>query len=74
MMMKFRVTKDLEYVSGYLRYGHLEGVVEVKSQEELDELIENGSIAEYLKVVVDDFTVDDYAESDEAVEYTLVEE
>lgn len=34
-MKKFRVTQDLDYVMGHLRYGHLEGEFEAESKEEL---------------------------------------
>ncbi len=33
--MKFRISQDCDYVNGYLRYGHLEGEIEVNSKEEL---------------------------------------
>ena len=38
--MKFRVTQDLDYVNGFLRYGHKEGIVEVESEDELKEMID----------------------------------
>ena len=57
--MKFNVTADLDWVSGYLRYGHLEGIVDVTSEEELKALIDSGAIRDYLDIVVDDlrFTI-----------------
>lgn len=36
-MTRFRVTRDLDYVTGHLRYGHLEGEFEAESKEELME-------------------------------------
>ena len=27
-MTKFKVTQDLDYISGHLRYGHFEGIIE----------------------------------------------
>ena len=60
--MKFNVTADLDWVSGHLRYGHLEGIVDVGSEEELDALLETGDIKHYLDLVVDDYEVDDYAD------------
>lgn len=62
--MKFKVTADLDWVSGYLRYGHLEGIVNVESEEELEVLIESGSINDYLDLVIDDYEVNDYADPD----------
>lgn len=43
-----------------MRYGHLEGIVDVASEEELKALIDSGAIRDYLDVVVDDFEVYDY--------------
>lgn len=70
--MKFNVTADLDWVSGHLRYGHLEGIVDVESEEELDALIESGDIKHYLDLVVDDYEVDDCADP-EKYEFTRVD-
>lgn len=35
----YKVYADLDYVSGYLRYGHLEGEIKCESEEELKEMI-----------------------------------
>ena len=32
--MKFKVTQECDYVQGHLRYGHYEGIVEVKAEIE----------------------------------------
>lgn len=45
-----------------MRYGHLEGIVDVGSEEELESLIDSGDIKHYLDLVVDDYEVDDYAD------------
>lgn len=58
--MKFNITADLDWVAGHLRYGHLEGIVDVTSEEELEALIESGDIKDYLDLVVDDYEVNDY--------------
>lgn len=55
-----------------MRYGHLEGIVDVGSEEELDALIESGDIKHYLDLVVDDYEVDDYADP-EKYEFTRVD-
>ena len=70
--MKFMVTADLDWIQGYLRYGHLEGVVEVESEDELNELIESGDIVDYLSVVVDDYRVEDW-DDPERFEYSEIE-
>lgn len=70
--MKFLVTADLDYVQGHLRYGHLEGVVDVESEDELNKLIDSGEIEEYLSVVVDDYRIEGLGEP-EHFEYIEVE-
>ena len=57
--MKFLVTADVDYVMGHLRYGHLEGVIECESEEELKEMIENKNLDGYLDLVVDSYEVED---------------
>lgn len=62
--MKFLVTADLDWIQGRLRYGHLEGIVEVESEEELEEMINSEAINDYLDLIVDDYSVDYYEEPD----------
>lgn len=71
--MKFRVTRDADYVTGHLRYGHQEGIVEVKSEKELLKMIKNGSLEEYLELVVDDYCVDDVDYGNNEFEYEAIE-
>lgn len=70
--MKFNVDVDCDYVMGHLRYGHLEGKVEAESEEQLREMIEDGSIRDYLNLVVDDYAVDDYDADWNSVRYTEI--
>lgn len=56
--MKFKVTADVNYVMGHLRYGHLEGIIEAKSEEELKEMLKDPDVRDDLKLVVDDYEVD----------------
>lgn len=58
--MKFNVTADLDWVSGHARC-HLEGIVNVDSEEELKALIGSGAIDDCIEAVVDDFEVDIFA-------------
>ena len=39
-MKKFMVTQECDYVTGYLRYGHFEGIIEANSLEEAKKIIE----------------------------------
>lgn len=71
-MKKFLVTADLDYVAGYLRYGHLEGIVKAESEEALKEMMKKKNFVRYLDVVVDDYRIDDYGDIGE-YEYEEVE-
>ena len=71
--MKFRVTANLDWVSGHLRYGHLEGIVEAESEEALELKIKNPDFRYILDLVVDDYEVDDYGDVGE-YEITKVED
>ena len=61
-MKEYKVTIPVDYVQGHLRYGHLEGIVEVENEEELKKLIESKDIAEYLDIEIDDYSVDSYGD------------
>ena len=61
-MLKFRVTADVGYVSGHLRYGHLEGVVEAESENKLKKMMKSPGFDDLLDLVVDDYRVDDYGD------------
>ncbi len=63
-MKKFRVTKECDYVQGYLRYGHLEGVFEAESKEEVEKMFADNFFGD-LDLIVDDYRVDGYELSDE---------
>ena len=64
-MKKILIDAPLEYVAGHLRYGHLEGVIEVSDEEfkkfkenPIDFLYDNEYIDE-LDLLIDDWRVDD---------------
>jgi len=63
--MKFRVSKNCDYVQGHLRCGHAETIVECDSREELDEIIYDREFKYELDVIVDDYEIDHYELSDE---------
>lgn len=57
--MKFRITQDCD-AFGYLRYGHLEGVIEASSEEDAFAKIKSGEASDFLKFVLDDYELNDY--------------
>ena len=78
-MKKILIDAPLEYVAGHLRYGHLEGVIEVSDEEfekfkenPIDFLYDNEYIDE-LDLLIDDWRVDDRGPIDrvEWLEYEL---
>lgn len=71
--MKFRVTQDLDYVNGFLRYGHKEGIVEVESEDKLKEMIDSGKIFNYMDVEIDDYSIEDYDDGDNKVEWEQID-
>lgn len=71
--MKFFVTANVDWVMGYLKYGHVEGIVEVESEEELEDLIESGSIIHHVNLIVDNYRVEDY-EIPDKYEWSKIEE
>lgn len=64
-MKKILIDAPLEYVAGHLRYGHLEGVIEISDEEfekfkenPIDFLYDNEYIDE-LDLLIDDWRVED---------------
>lgn len=64
-MKKILIDAPLEYVAGYLRYGHLEGIIEIPDEEfekfkenPIDFLYDNEYIDE-LDLLIDDWRVND---------------
>jgi hypothetical protein len=68
--MKFELYQELDYVQGHLRYGHRKGIVEVESEEELKQMIEDGDLD--LDVIVDDYEIDDWSAGDNKVDYKII--
>jgi hypothetical protein len=71
--MKFKVSQKCDYVMGHLRYGHLEGVVDVKDEEELKGLIESDEITDYMEFRVDDYEIEECDTGCNKIEYQLME-
>ena len=58
-MAKFKVRQDADYLVGYLRYGHREGVIETNLVEDALNKLQNEGYIDYLDLVVDDYEVED---------------
>lgn len=56
-MKEYKVNVPVDYITGHLRYGHLECEVEAESKEEALEKAKN---YEDFDLVVDDYEVDSY--------------
>ena len=72
-MKKFMVTQECDYVTGYLRYGHFEGIIEDNSLEEAKKIMEEEGSHDLLSLVVDDYSVDDYDVGDNGYEFEEVD-
>lgn len=70
--MKFRVTQNLDYVQGHLRYGHREGIIEAESLEEAKKIVEDDPYI--LNVIVDDYSLEDYDDGGNPFEFEEVQE
>lgn len=77
--MRILVEYPVDWIAGHLRYGHMEGVIDLSKEEYAefqkdpavylkshDELIEN------LDLLVDDYRVDDYCKDIDDVSYTEI--
>lgn len=72
-MSKYLVYAPVDYVTGYLRYGHFEAEIEIPD----DKLDDEEWIAEKVRrsgdLLIDDYRIDDYGEI-ESLELTKLEE
>ena len=72
-MSKYLVYAPVDYVTGYLRYGHFEAEIEIPD----DKLDDEEWIAETVRrsgeLLIDDYRIDDYGEI-ESLELTKLEE
>lgn len=72
-MKKFMVTQECDYVTGYLRYGHFEGIIEANSLEDAKKIMEEEGSHDLLSLVVDDYSVDDYDVGNNGYEFEEVD-
>jgi hypothetical protein len=72
-LSKYLVYAPVDYVTGYLRYGHFEAEIEIPD----DKLDDEEWIAEKVRrsgeLLIDDYRIDDYGEI-ESLELTKLEE
>ena len=73
-MAKFRVSQEADYVMGYLRYGHREGVIEAESKEDALNKLKNEGYTDYLDFVLDDYSCEDVEYGDNEFEIEEMEE
>ena len=79
MNKKVKFNIPLDYVIGYLRYGHKEGILELTEEEfkELQEdpldFIYNQDILCDLDLIIDDYRVEDYGDVLE-VNYEVIDD
>ena len=76
-MITVAINAPIEWISGYLRYGHFEGSVDL-TEEEFEQFKENPEQAfeelqlyRYCDIIADDYRVEDYGDIEE-VNYMIV--
>lgn len=62
-MPKIKLTQELDYISGHLRYGHLELVVDADKWNDLSEEEKKAFFEDNAYIVVDDYEVEDHGKS-----------
>lgn len=67
-MKLFKIDANVDYVMGYLRYGHYEGTIAVPDDRVNDEEYIKGLIRSTCDFVVDDYSIEDIGEITELVE------
>ena len=72
-MAKFKVSQEANYITGHLRYGHREGVIEANSKEDALDKLKNKGYTDYLDLKVDDYEVEDVDYGDNEFEIEEVE-
>lgn len=76
-IIKVKINIPLDYVIGHLRYGHKEGILEFteeefkKFKEDPIDFIEEEDLLYNLKIIIDDYDVDDWGLSSE-VNYEVI--
>ncbi len=73
-MAKFKVSQEADYITGHLRYGHREGVIEANSKEDALDKLKNKGYTDYLDLKVDDYEVEDVDYGDNKFEIEEVED
>lgn len=78
-MVKVRIDAVPEYVSGYLKYGHFEGEVELteeefkKLQNDPERAFNELDLSSECKLIVDRYEIEDYGDIDQ-VSYEVIED
>lgn len=73
-MAKFRVSQEADYVKGYLRCGHREGIIEADSEEDALNKVENEGYTDCLDLIVDSYMIEDVDYGNNEFEIEEVEE
>lgn len=61
-MAKYFVYAPVDYVMGYLRYGHFEGEIEIPDDKINDEEYIISAIRDEGELIVDDYRIEDYGD------------
>lgn len=73
-MAKFKVSQRTDCITGHLRYGHREGVIEADSKEDALDKLKNKGYTDYLDFIVDDYEVEDVSYGNNKFKITEMED
>lgn len=77
-MAKVNINLGLDYLVGYLRYGHREGTIDIPDEElkEFEEdpvgYLKDNDLTCELEFIVDDYEIDDCAYSENDIQYKIL--
>lgn len=57
---KYFVVAPVDYVEGYLKYGHFEGVITLSEEEIKNPLLIEEKIIDHCKLVIDEYELNGY--------------
>lgn len=77
--MKIKIRENLDYVMGYLRRGHREGIIDIPDEdfaefeEEPFDYLERNDLYETSKIIIDDYSIEDFGHPMD-IDYEVISE
>lgn len=58
--IKLKITQDLDYVEGHLRYGHMKLEIDKEEWDKMTKVEQEEYFEDNAEVIIDDYEIDDY--------------